>query len=192
MSVLSDITIRELCLDTPNPMIFPFFEKSVNELNGKKIPSYGLSSYGYDVRLEPHFKIFSAAHSCGVIDILNPPGDDIFHEVKGESCVLPPNSYLLSYTMEYFNLPRDVIIQCLGKSTWARLGVEINVTPIEPEFFGNVVIEVANLSPIPITIYAGVGISQFLFHRGDRPCETSYADRNGKYNGQTGIKLAGV
>ena len=190
MSILSDITIKELANDPTHPMIVPFEPESVRfNKDGEKIPSYGLSSYGYDVQLAPTFKIFSNVNA-GVIDPLNPQGDEIFHEVNADHCILPPHSYLLSHTVETFNIPRDVLVLCVGKSTWARLAIAVNVTPIEPEFKGQVVIEIANLTSLPVVIHAGVGICQFLFLKGDKPCDVSYSQRDGKYNGQTGITLA--
>lgn len=184
MSVLSDTTIRELSLE--KGMIHPFVDGQVKERDGKKIPSYGLSSYGYDIRLAETFYIFNNVNHT-VIDPLEPIGDEAYTIVEGKSCILPPNSYLLAHTVESFNIPRDVLSICLGKSTWARSGIAINVTPIEPTFRGQVVIEIANQTTLPVRIHAGVGFCQFIFLTGDKPCEVGYGDRSGKYQDQTGV-----
>lgn len=212
--ILSDKTIRHLCTEkTPflldeeiggglakksiellngdKPLITPFINGQIREKRGEKIISYGLSSYGYDVRLADEFKIFTNVNSA-VIDPLNLDTEQCFVEHKGDCCILPPNSYLLSHTIETFHVPRDILAVCVGKSTYARCGVIINVTPIEPGFEGQVVIEISNSTPLPAKIYANQGIAQFLFLAGDQPCETSYADKNGKYQGQTGITHARV
>jgi dCTP deaminase len=178
-----DVAVSEF-----KPMISPFFKEQVREVDGQKIVSYGLSSYGYDVRLGRKFKIFSNALN-GMIDPLN-PDPNCFVEHEGDFCIIPPNSYILGHTLETFNIPQDILTVCLGKSTYARLAAIVNVTPIEPGFKGEVVIEIANCSTLPLKVYAGMGIAQFLFFRGDRPCRTSYADRGGKYQGQTGVQTA--
>lgn len=170
------------------PMIQPFVDGQVREVEGQKIVSYGLSSYGYDVRLADEFKIFTNVRNA-VIDPLN-PDPDCFISHKGDSCIIPPNSYILGHTVETFRIPRNVMVVAVGKSTYARLAGIINVTPIEPEFEGNVVIEIANASTLPLKVYAGQGIAQFMFFKGDAECETSYADKDGKYQGQTGLTLA--
>lgn len=172
-----------------SPMIAPYVDHSVkvNE-EGLKIPSYGLSSGGYDVRLAPVFKVFTNP-LFETIDPMNPPGERFFTTVEGDTCTLPPGGYLLSHTVETFNIPENVLALCLGKSTWARWGVAINVTPIEPGFKGQVVIEIANQSNSPVVIRAGVGICQFLFLLMTGKANVSYADRNGKYQNQTGITL---
>ena len=212
--ILSDISIRNLCtgpdyhasivkylggdiaqvtrlVESNKPMIVPFVGESIKvDKDGKRITSYGLSSYGYDVRLAPIFKVFSNA-SGDVIDPLNMSGD-YYRDVEGDSVVLPPNSYLLGHTIEHFNIPENVMTICLGKSTWARAGVIVNVTPIEAGFEGQVVIEIANSTPLPIRIHANMGIAQFMFFLGEQPCEISYAKRNGKYQGQSGITVAKV
>lgn len=169
-------------------MITPFVPHQVREVDGQKVVSYGLASYGYDVRLANEFKIFTNVRNA-VIDPLN-PDPDCFVEHFGDTCIIPPNSYVLGYTIESFKIPRDVMCVAVGKSSYARLAAIVNVTPIEPEFEGAVVIEIANCSPLPLKIYAGHGIAQFLFFKGDRPCEVSYADKGGKYQGQTGLTLA--
>lgn len=170
------------------PMIYPYFDKNVREVEGQKIVSYGVSSYGYDVRLSDRFKLFTNVNAT-VIDPLNPP-DDCFVDFQGPYCIIPPNSYMLGYTMETFCIPDDVSVVCLGKSTYARLGAIINVTPIEAEFEGNVVIEISNSTPLPLKVYANQGIAQFQFFQGDQRCRTTYRERNGKYQGQTGITTA--
>ena len=177
--VLTDHQIRHLA-KTKN-MITPFEE--TQKRNG--IISYGLSSYGYDARLAPKYKIFTNVNSA-IIDPLN-MSDACYVDVSGDTCTIPPNSYVLGHTIETFIIPRDVLALCVGKSTYARAGCSINCTPIEPEFVGQVVLEIANLTPLPMKIYAHMGISQFIFFQGSHACETSYADRAGKYMNQVGI-----
>lgn len=172
------------------PMISPFLPTNVKELNGNRIISKGLTSYGYDVSLEPRFKVFTNVYG-DTIDPLNMP-TNCYHDFEGDYCIIPPNSYMLSNTVEYFNIPSDVLVVCVGKSTLARIGIGVNCTPIEPGFSGQVVIEVSNLTTLPIKIYANQGISQFLFFQGSEPCRVSYKDKSGKYQGQTGITLARV
>ena len=172
------------------PMIDPFVPTCVSKDGNKKIISYGLSSYGYDVRLDRKFKIFTNIKSQ-MIDPLA-ISNDVFAEHEGDFCIIPPNSYILGVTMEYFKIPRDVMVVCLGKSTYARCGAIVNVTPIEPGFEGNIVIEISNATNLPLKVYAGMGIAQFLFFRGNEQCLTSYADRAGKYQGQRGITDAKV
>src|SRR5690606_17502932 len=140
----------------------------------------------YDVRLDRKFKIFTNVNSA-VIDPLN-MDEKCYVDHEGDYVLIPPNSYVLGVTVEYFNIPRDIVVVALGKSTLARAGCSINVTPAEPEFRGQIVIEAANLTPLPMKLYAGMGVAQFLFHRLSSPCEVSYADRGGKYQGQTGLQ----
>lgn len=187
MSILMDHDIRALCLGD-KPMIEPFVNKPVRTVNDKKILSYGLSSAGYDVRIGNEFKIFTNINST-VIDPLN-FDEQCLHSFKGDVCIIPPHSYVLGVTEEYFRIPRDVMVVCVGKSTYARAGLIVNVTPIEPEFEGQVVIEVANTTPLPAMLYGGQGIAQFLFFQGDSECELSYLDKAGKYQGQTGMTYA--
>lgn len=178
------------------PMIAPFVPRQVRVdleepefgMSPSKIISYGLSSFGYDVRLANRFKIFTNVNSA-IVDPLA-LDESAFHEVEGNSVLIPPNSYLLGHTIETFNIPRDVTVVCVGKSTYARCGALINVTPIEAGFEGQVVIEISNATPLPVRVYANQGIAQFLFFKGDEPCLVSYADRGGKYQGQSGIQLA--
>lgn len=155
----------------------------------ERIISYGLTSYGYDVRLGRKFKIFTNINST-VIDPMN-MSDDCYVDFEGDVCIIPPHSYALGHTIETFHMPKDVVAVCLGKSTYARAGCAINVTPIEPGFIGQVVIEIANQTPLPMKVYANMGIAQFMFHRGE-PCMVSYADRGGKYQGQSGVQTAKV
>ena len=149
--------------------------------------SYGLSSYGYDVRVGRHFKVFTNAR-CAVVDPKNfDPAS--FVDMDGDSCLIPPNSFALAETVEYLEIPRDVIAICVGKSTYARCGIIVNVTPLEPEWRGRITIEISNTTPLPAKIYAGEGIAQILFLRTDAPCRTSYADKQGKYQDQQGLTL---
>jgi dCTP deaminase len=187
MTIKSDKWIIEQCNKT-EPMIHPFVPNQVKHDGDRRILSYGTSSYGYDVRLGNKFKIFTNLHSA-VIDPLD-INDKCFIDVEGDHCILPPNSYLLGHTIEYFRIPRNVQVICLGKSTLARCGAIVNVTPIEAEFEGQVVVEIANATGLPLKIYANMGVAQFLFFESDEDCEVSYADRAGKYQGQTGLQLA--
>jgi dCTP deaminase len=169
-----------------NKMIEPFVEEQVND----GVISYGLSSYGYDIRVSDEFKIFTNVHSA-VVDPKNfSPQSFIDH--KGEVCVIPPNSFVLAQTVEYFRIPRDVLTICLGKSSYARCGLIVNVTPFEPEWEGYVTLEISNTTPLPARVYANEGIAQVLFFRANETCETSYADRKGKYQGQREIALPRV
>lgn len=187
-SRLTRITEEEL--KNWKPIITPFASENVREENGRRILSYGVSSYGYDVRLSRHFKIFSNINNA-IIDPLN-FSNDCCVDFEGDVCIVPPNSYVLGYTLEYFNIPKDVLVIAVGKSTYARVGAIVNVTPIEPGFKGQVVIEISNATNLPLKIYANQGIAQFLFFQSDEPCSTSYADKNGKYQGQTGLTTAKV
>ena len=159
----------------------------MKEVDGKKVVSYGTSSYGYDIRCSTEFKIFTNINST----IVDPKAFDAksFVDFKGACCVIPPNSFALARTVEYFRIPRKVLTICLGKSTYARCGIIVNVTPLEPEWEGQVTIEISNTTPLPAKIYAHEGICQFLFLQGNEPCETSYADKAGKYMGQRGTAL---
>jgi dCTP deaminase len=151
------------------------------------VVSYGVSSYGYDVRVGRRFKIFTNAR-CAVVDPKNfDPAS--FVDVEGDYCLIPPNSFVLAETVEYLEIPRDVIAICVGKSTYARCGIIVNVTPLEPEWRGRITIEISNTTPLPAKIYAGEGIAQILFFRADSPCQTSYADKQGKYQDQRGLTL---
>ena len=181
MAIMSDRWIRDMA--TRHGMIEPFVE-------GQKragVISYGLSSYGYDARVAPEYKIFTNVDSSVVDPKCFDPKSLVDRET--DICIVPPNSFALARTVEYFRVPRDVLVVCLGKSTYARCGIIVNVTPLEPEWEGHVTIEISNTTPLPAKIYANEGICQFLFFHGDQPCEVSYADRNGKYMKQTGVTL---
>ena len=180
--VLSDIEIRERCREMG--MIEPFIEQQV----GEGVVSYGLSSYGYDFRVANEFKVFSNVNYTAV----DPKAFDknAFVDITTDDyCIVPPNSFALARTVEYFRIPRDIITVCLGKSTYARCGIILNVTPFEPGWEGHATLEISNTTPLPARIYANEGIGQVLFLRGSRECETSYKDRKGKYDMQHGIVL---
>jgi len=181
MSVKSDRWIRKMALE--RRMIEPFHEKQVRE----GVISYGLSSYGYDARIADEFKIFTNINST----IVDPKAFDprSFVDFQGEVCLIPPNSFALARTVEYFRIPRNVITICVGKSTYARCGIIVNVTPLEPEWEGHVTLEFSNTTPLPAKIYANEGVAQILFFESDEPCESSYKDRGGKYQGQRGVTL---
>jgi dCTP deaminase len=191
MSVLSDIEIKER--SEKNEMIKPFTETLIRKTENEKVLSYGLSSYGYDVRVSNEFKVFTNINSS-IIDPKNFSNDNFVTKVipDGDCLILPPNSFALANTVETFKVPRDIIVICVGKSTYARCGVVVNVTPIEPEFVGQVVLEFSNTTNLPVKIYANEGACQFVFFKADVVCKTSYADRNGKYQGQKGITLPKV
>ena len=184
MSVLSDKSIRKLVLE--EGMISPFEDKQVRD--GKI--SYGLSSFGYDARVSEEFKIFTNVNS----EIVDPkdfkPTNFVTKNVP--ICVIPPNSFVLARTIERFKIPKDILVICLGKSTYARCGIIVNVTPLEPGWEGYVTLEFSNTTPLPAKIYANEGVAQFIFLKGDEIPEVSYADRNGKYMGQTGVTLPKV
>lgn len=179
--ILSDKWIREQA--QKYGMIEPFVESQKRE----GMISYGLSSYGYDARCSPEFKIFTNVNNA----IVDPKdfSSSSFVDRETDICIIPPNSFALARTVEYFRIPRDVLVVCLGKSTYARCGIIVNVTPLEPEWEGHVTLEFSNTTPLPAKIYANEGVCQFLFFKGDQPCEVSYRDRSGKYMGQTGVTL---
>ena len=181
MPIQSDRWIREQV--RLHRMIEPFSDKQVAD----GVISYGLSSYGYDLRVSDEFKIFTNVNSA----IIDPKNFDerSFVNVRAESVIIPPNSFALARSIEYFRIPRDVLSICVGKSTYARCGILVNVTPFEPEWEGFVTLEISNTTPLPARVYANEGLCQILFFRSDEPCETSYADRKGKYQKQTGIVL---
>jgi dCTP deaminase len=181
LGLKSDTWIREQSIK--NEMITPFCEDQV----GKGVVSYGLSSYGYDIRVGREFKIFTNVNST-LVDPKNFDDNNII-DLQADECIVPPNSFALARTVEYFKMPRNVLAICLGKSTYARCGIIVNVTPFEPEFEGHITIEISNTTPLPAKIYANEGIAQVLFLEGDEPCETSYKDKKGKYQSQTGITL---
>jgi len=168
-------------------MIEPFEPGQVRESGGTRIVSYGTSSYGYDVRCSNEFKVFTNIESA----IVDPKNFDesSFVNKSGDVCIIPPNSFALARTVEYFRIPRNVLTICLGKSTYARCGIIVNVTPLEPEWEGHVTLEFSNTTPLPAKIYANEGVAQMLFFESDEACETSYRDRGGKYQGQQGVTL---
>jgi len=168
-------------------MIEPFEAGQVRDKDGERLISYGTSSYGYDVRCSREFKVFTNINSATV----DPKVFDSasFVDVESDVCVIPPNSFALARTVEYFRIPRNVLTICLGKSTYARCGIIVNVTPLEPEWEGHVTLEFSNTTTLPAKIYANEGVAQMLFVESDEVCETSYADRGGKYQGQTGVTL---
>lgn len=181
MSIKADSWIRRMAKE--EGMITPFVDGQVRE----GVISYGLSSYGYDIRVTDEFKIFTNVHSA-VVDPKN-FNSNSFIDYKGDICVIPPNSFVLAQTVEYFRIPRNVLTICLGKSTYARCGLIVNVTPFEPEWEGYVTLEISNTTPLPARVYANEGIAQVLFFESDEVCETSYADRKGKYQKQQSIVL---
>lgn len=181
MSIKSDNWIRRMA--TEHRMIEPFVDSQVRD----GVISYGLSSYGYDIRVTNEFKIFTNVHSA-IVDPKN-FNPDSFIDYVGDVCVIPPNSFVLAQTVEYFRIPRDVLTVCLGKSTYARCGLIVNVTPFEPEWEGYVTLEISNTTPLPARVYAHEGIAQVLFFQSDEVCGISYADRKGKYQNQQRIEL---
>jgi dCTP deaminase len=168
-------------------LIEPFEADQVRHVDGRKVISFGTSSYGYDIRCAPEFKIFTNINST----IVDPKAFDAgsFVDITGDVCVIPPNSFALASTVEYFRIPRDILTICLGKSTYARCGIIVNVTPLEPEWEGHVTLEFSNTTPLPAKIYANEGVAQVIFLQSDESCEVSYADRSGKYQGQKGVTL---
>lgn len=185
MSIKADKWIKKMSLE--QEMIVPFESKQVRKIGTEKIISYGTSSYGYDVRCGNEFKIFTNINS-NIVDPKN-FNPNSFVEFKGTECIIPPNSFALARTIEYFKIPRSILVVCLGKSTYARCGIIVNVTPLEPEWEGQVTLEFSNTTTLPAKIYAGEGIAQMLFFESDDVCDISYKDRGGKYQGQTGVTL---
>ena len=185
MSIKSDKWIKRMA--EQEGMIEPFEAGQVRYKDDNRIISYGTSSYGYDVRCASEFKVFTNIHSSTV----DPKNFDekSFVDMQGDVCIIPPNSFALARTVEYFRIPRNVLTVCLGKSTYARCGIIVNVTPLEPEWEGHVTLEFSNTTTLPAKIYANEGVAQMLFFESDEQCETSYKDRGGKYQGQTGVTL---
>ena len=181
MAIKSDRWIREMA--QKHDMINPFCEKQVRD----GVISYGLSSYGYDLRVADEFKIFTNVNSA----VVDPKHFDerSFVSVRGDSIMVPPNSFALARSVEYFKIPRDVLTICVGKSTYARCGIIVNVTPFAPEWEGFVTLEISNTTPLPAKVYANEGLCQILFFQGDEPCQVSYKDKSGKYQKQSGIVL---
>jgi dCTP deaminase len=186
MSVMSDKWIRKMANE--EKMIEPFIDVLQKE-NAKKegAISYGVSSYGYDARVADEFKIFTNVNSA-VVDPKNFSNESFVNRTT-DVCIVPPNSFVLARTVEYFRIPRDTLVICVGKSTYARCGIIVNVTPLEPEWEGHVTLEFSNTTPLPAKIYAGEGACQFIFLKANEICETSYKDRSGKYMNQTGVTL---
>lgn len=185
MAIKSDRWIRRMVEE--QGMIEPFEAVQVRDAGAGRVISYGTSSYGYDVRCSSEFKVFTNINSATV----DPKAFDAnsFVDVTSDVCVIPPNSFALARTVEYFRIPRNVLTICLGKSTYARCGIIVNVTPLEPEWEGHVTLEFSNTTTLPAKIYANEGVAQMLFFESDEVCETSYKDRGGKYQGQRGVTL---
>lgn len=185
MSIKSDRWIERMAME--HEMITPYQPGQVREHNGSRIISYGVSSYGYDVRCSNEFKVFTNINSATV----DPKAFDekSFVDVESDVCIIPPNSFALARTVEYFKIPRNVLTICLGKSTYARCGIIVNVTPLEPEWEGHVTLEFSNTTTLPAKIYAYEGVAQMIFLESDDPCAVSYRDRKGKYQGQKGVTL---
>ncbi len=186
MGIHSDHWIRKMALE--KGLIEPFAATQVRQgVDGGKIISYGLSSYGYDLRVSDEFKVFTNVYNS----IVDPKAfdDRSFVDIKADVCVVPPNSFALARSIEYFRIPRDVLTICLGKSTYARCGIIVNVTPFEPEWEGHVTLEISNTTPLPAKIYANEGLAQVIFLQAVDTCEVSYADRGGKYMRQRGITI---
>lgn len=186
MSLMPDHWIRKMAAEG---MIEPFEGGQVKnaENSGKPVVSYGISSYGYDLRVSDEFKVFTNVYNS----IVDPKSfnEDAFVDMKTDECIIPANSFALARSVEYFRIPRNILTICLGKSTYARCGIIVNVTPFEPEWEGHVTIEISNTTPLPAKIYANEGIAQVLFLEGKEECEISYADKSGKYMGQRGITI---
>jgi dCTP deaminase len=185
MSIKSDKWIKRMA--EQHGMIEPFEPRQVRETAKGRVISYGVSSYGYDVRCAREFKIFTNINSA-VVDPKN-FDESSFVDLEADVCIIPPNSFALARTVEYFRIPRNVLTICLGKSTYARCGIIVNVTPLEPEWEGHVTLEFSNTTTLPAKIYANEGVAQMLFLESDEVCEVSYADRAGKYQGQRGVTL---
>lgn len=185
MSIKSDKWIRRMAQECG--MIEPFEPNQVRQGSNGKIVSHGTSSYGYDIRCSKEFKVFTNINSA----IVDPKefAPDSFVDIHSDVCIIPPNSFALARSVEYFRIPRNVLVICLGKSTYARCGIIVNVTPLEPEWEGHITLEFSNTTPLPAKIYANEGVAQLLFLESDEVCETSYKDRGGKYQGQRGVTL---
>jgi dCTP deaminase len=181
VSIKADRWIKRMALE--HQMIEPFVDSQMRT----GVISYGVSSYGYDIRVGDEFKVFTNVYNT----VVDPKNFDpkSFVDIKADVCIIPPNSFALASTIEYFRIPRDILTICLGKSTYARCGIIVNVTPFEPEWEGHVTIEISNTTPLPAKIYANEGIAQVLFFQGDEPCDVSYKDKKGKYQAQRGVTL---
>jgi dCTP deaminase len=185
MSIKSDKWIRRMAVE--HGMIDPFEPRQIKENDGYRVISFGTSSYGYDIRCSDEFKIFTNINTA-IVDPKN-FDDSSFVDVRGKVCIIPPNSFALARTVEYFRIPRNVLTICLGKSTYARCGLIVNVTPFEPEWEGYATLEFSNTTPLPAKIYANEGVAQVVFFEADEECDTSYKDRGGKYMRQAGVTL---
>jgi dCTP deaminase len=181
MSIRPDNWIKKMALE--HKMIEPFVDEQMRD----GVISYGVSSYGYDIRVADEFKVFTNVYNT----VVDPKSFDpkSFVDIKADVCIIPPNSFALARTIEYFRIPRDTLTVCLGKSTYARCGIIVNVTPFEPEWEGHVTIEISNTTPLPAKIYANEGIAQVLFFQSSDPCTVSYKDKKGKYQAQRGVTL---
>ncbi|MEX0843536.1 MAG: dCTP deaminase [Gemmatimonadota bacterium] len=181
MTIRNDRWIRQMCEE--HGMIEPFEPGQVRD----GTVSYGLSSFGYDIRVAPEFKVFTNVHNA----IVDPKAfdDRSFVDVQAETCIIPPNSFALARTVEFFRVPRDTLVLCVGKSTYARCGIIVNVTPLEPTWTGYLTLEISNTTPLPAKIYANEGLAQLLFFKGEEEPEVAYADRKGKYQNQVGVTL---
>jgi len=181
MTIKADKWIKRMALE--HRMIEPFVEDQTRD----GVISFGLSSYGYDIRVADEFKVFTNIYNT----VVDPKDFDpkSFVDIRAEVCIIPPNSFALARTIEYFRIPRDILTVCVGKSTYARCGIIVNVTPFEPEWEGHVTLEISNTTPLPAKIYANEGIAQVLFFQSDDPCEVSYKDKKGKYQAQRGVTL---
>ena len=185
MSIKSDRWIRHMA--KTYRMIEPFEPNQIRTNGKERIISFGTSSYGYDIRCANDFKIFTNINSA-IVDPKN-FDDNSFVDIRSDVCIIPPNSFALARTVEFFRIPRNVLTICLGKSTYARCGIIVNVTPLEPEWEGHVTLEFSNTTPLPAKVYANEGVAQVIFFESDEPCEISYKDRDGKYQGQKGVTL---
>lgn len=187
MSIKADHWIRRMAKE--HGMIEPFIESQVRDEGESHGPvvSYGVSSYGYDIRVSSEFKVFTNVYNS-IVDPKNFT-EDSFVDINDDVCIIPPNSFALARSVEYFRIPRNVLTMCLGKSTYARCGIIVNVTPFEPEWEGHVTLEISNTTPLPAKIYANEGLAQVIFFEAAEVCETSYADKKGKYMKQTGITV---
>jgi dCTP deaminase len=181
MPIKSDAWIKRMAQE--HEMIVPFSDEQVKS----GVISFGLSSYGYDIRVADEFKVFSGKEAA----VIDPKNFDprYFNDIKGNECIIPPNSFVLARTVEYFKIPRNILTICLGKSTYARCGIIVNVTPFEPEWEGYATLEISNTGPLPAKIYANEGIAQIIFLEADQVCQTSYKDKKGKYQSQKKITL---
>ena len=185
MTIKSDRWIARMAKE--HGLIEPFVPEQIREKDGSRIISYGVSSYGYDIRCSNEFKVFTNINSA----VVDPKAFDknSFVDVQADVCIIPPNSFALARTVEYIKIPRNILTICLGKSTYARCGIIVNVTPLEPEWEGHVTLEFSNTTPLPAKIYANEGVAQIVFLETDEICAVSYGDRAGKYQGQTGVTL---